>query len=66
MFAMRLLEPRRPLVASQLEPAAPGPGELRLRVRACAVCRTDLHIVDGDLAHPKLPLTPGHEVVGIV
>jgi propanol-preferring alcohol dehydrogenase len=44
----------------------PGPGEVRVRVEACAVCRTDLHIVEGDLAHPKLPLTPGHEIVGTV
>lgn len=44
----------------------PGPGEIRLRVEACAVCRTDLHIVDGELPHPKLPLILGHEVVGIV
>ena len=41
-------------------------GQLRLRVRACGVCRTDLHVVDGELAHPKLPLVPGHEIVGVV
>lgn len=44
----------------------PGSGELRIKVEACAVCRTDLHIVDGDLENPKLPLIPGHEIVGIV
>lgn len=44
----------------------PGPGEVLVRVEACAVCRTDLHILDGDLKHPKLPLVPGHEIVGIV
>src|SRR5215216_5484385 len=44
----------------------PGPGEVRVRVEACAVCRTDLHVVDGDLSHPKLPLIPGHEIVGTV
>jgi propanol-preferring alcohol dehydrogenase len=44
----------------------PGPGELLIKVRACAVCRTDLHVVDGDLSHPKLPLIPGHEVIGTV
>lgn len=43
----------------------PGPGEIRLMVRACAVCRTDLHIVDGDLKEPKLPLIPGHEIIGV-
>jgi propanol-preferring alcohol dehydrogenase len=44
----------------------PGVGEIRLKVEACAVCRTDLHVIDGDLRHPKLPLIPGHEIVGIV
>jgi propanol-preferring alcohol dehydrogenase len=44
----------------------PGDGEVRLRIEACAVCRTDLHVVDGDLPNPKLPLIPGHEIVGIV
>ena len=43
-----------------------GAGEIRLKVEACAVCRTDLHVVDGDLLHPKLPLIPGHEIVGII
>lgn len=46
--------------------AQPGAGEVRLRVLACAVCRTDLHVVDGDLPLPKLPIVPGHEVVGVV
>ena len=44
----------------------PGPGQVLLRVSACGVCRTDLHIVDGDLAEPKLPLVPGHQIVGVV
>ena len=44
----------------------PGPGQLSIRVRACAVCRTDLHVVDGELTQPKLPLIPGHEIVGTV
>ncbi|MGX7871998.1 zinc-dependent alcohol dehydrogenase family protein [Mesorhizobium sp. ORM6] len=43
-----------------------GPGEIRLKVEACAVCRTNLHVIDGDLRHPKLPLIPGHEIVGII
>jgi propanol-preferring alcohol dehydrogenase len=43
-----------------------GPGQIRLRVRACAVCRTDLHVIDGDLPGPRLPLVPGHEIVGVV
>jgi alcohol dehydrogenase, propanol-preferring len=45
---------------------APGPGQVLIRVRACGVCRTDLHIVDGELDRPKLPLVPGHEIVGVV
>ncbi len=44
----------------------PGPREIVIRVRACGVCRTDLHVVDGELTHPKLPLIPGHEIVGTV
>jgi propanol-preferring alcohol dehydrogenase len=44
----------------------PGPGEIRLRVRACGVCRTDLHIIDGELSEPALPLVPGHQIVGTV
>jgi propanol-preferring alcohol dehydrogenase len=54
----------RPLELRDLPIPEPGPGQLRLRVRACGVCRTDLHVVDGELPHPKLPLVPGHQVVG--
>src|SRR5579871_584863 len=54
------------LARADLPPPVPGPGQLLLRVAACAVCRTDLHIVDGELAEPKLPLVPGHEIVGRV
>lgn len=53
-----------PLVGSELERPRPGAGQLLLRVAACGVCRTDLHVVDGELPHPKLPLVPGHEIVG--
>jgi propanol-preferring alcohol dehydrogenase len=53
-----------PLRAVELERPVPGPGRLLLRVRACGVCRTDLHVLDGELEHPKLPLVPGHQVVG--
>ncbi|GAK44348.1 alcohol dehydrogenase GroES-like protein [Tepidicaulis marinus] len=66
MKAMVLEEIGRPLVLQERENPLPGPGEIRLRVEACAVCRTDLHVVDGDLKHPKLPLIPGHEIVGLV
>jgi propanol-preferring alcohol dehydrogenase len=53
-----------PLRAVELERPVPSPGRLLLRVRACGVCRTDLHVLDGELEHPKLPLVPGHQVVG--
>jgi alcohol dehydrogenase, propanol-preferring len=55
---------REPLELRDVPIPEPGPGQLRLRVRACGVCRTDLHVVDGELPHPKLPLVPGHQVVG--
>ncbi len=57
---------RQPLRATELPSPEPGAGEVLLRVRACAVCRTDLHVVDGELPRPKLPLVPGHEIVGVV
>ncbi len=55
-----------PLVAVELPPPEPGPGEIRLRVTVCGVCHTDLHVVEGDLPLPALPLIPGHQVVGVV
>lgn len=55
-----------PLRAVELEVPEPGPGRILLRVHACAVCRTDLHVVDGELPDPKLPLIPGHQIVGTV
>jgi propanol-preferring alcohol dehydrogenase len=54
------------LEAAELPLPQPGPGQLRVKVSACGVCRTDLHVVDGELPEPKLPLVPGHEVVGRV
>lgn len=66
MKAMVLEKIAKPLVLMERDDPLPGPGEIRLAVEACAVCRTDLHVVDGDLANPKLPLVPGHEIVGIV
>jgi len=53
-----------PLEATELPDRLPGPGEVRVKVAACGVCRTDLHVVDGDLANPRLPIIPGHEIVG--
>ena len=55
-----------PLVAREIPPPEPGPGEVRVRVRACGLCRTDLHVIEGDLPPHKLPLVPGHQVVGTV
>src|SRR5207244_11941254 len=66
MHAMVLESPRSPLRAADIPIPKPGPGEVLIQVRACAVCRTDLHVVDGELLHPKLPLVPGHEIVGVV
>ncbi len=66
MRAMVLEQPRRRLEPRSLPVPEPGARELLLRVEACAVCRTDLHIVDGELPDPVLPLVPGHEIVGIV
>ena len=57
---------REPLRLAELPDPAPEPGQVLLRVLACGVCRTDLHIVDGDLTEPKLPLVPGHQIVGEV
>ena len=64
--AMVLGRPRTPLRVAELPDPVAGPGQIRIRVRACAVCRTDLHIVDGELPDPKLPLVLGHQVVGEV
>jgi len=63
---MVLESPRRPLVAREMPRPTPRPDQLLVRVAACAVCRTDLHVLDGDLAEPTLPLIPGHEIVGRV
>jgi propanol-preferring alcohol dehydrogenase len=64
MRAMVLDRPGEPLRLLDLPVPEPAPGQVLLRVRACAVCRTDLHIVDGELEHPKLPLVLGHQIVG--
>ncbi|MCZ7590070.1 MAG: zinc-dependent alcohol dehydrogenase family protein [Gaiella sp.] len=66
MRAMVLHAPGAPLKAAELPDPEPQPGQALLRVLACGVCRTDLHVVDGELAHPKLPLVPGHEIVAEV
>ena len=66
MRAMRLHAPGQPLRLETLPRPEPARGEVQLRVLACGVCRTDLHVVDGELPDPRLPLVPGHEVVGEV
>lgn len=66
MRAMVLEAAGGSLVLRDVAVPVPGAGEIRLRVEACGVCRTDLHILDGDLSSPKLPLIPGHEIVGRV
>ncbi len=66
MRAMVLERIGTPLTWQELPDPVPGPGQIRLRVHACAVCRTDLHIVDGELPGSKRPLVPGHQIVGIV
>ncbi len=57
---------RRPLALREVPVPDPGPGQVLIEVAACGVCRTDLHVVDGELEHPKLPLVPGHQVAGRV
>src|SRR5438067_4752827 len=66
MRALRLHSIGQPLVADELPIPRTGEGQLLVKVAACAVCRTDLHVVDGELPNPKVPLVPGHEVVGRV
>jgi propanol-preferring alcohol dehydrogenase len=66
MHAMVLDKAGTPLVLRERPLPAAGEGELLIEVKACGVCRTDLHVVDGELPHPKLPIVPGHEIVGRV
>jgi propanol-preferring alcohol dehydrogenase len=63
---MVLRQPGTPLEWSECPEPVPGPGEVRVRVAACGVCRTDLHVVDGELPNPKSPIIPGHQIVGRV
>src|SRR6266542_2577616 len=66
MRAMVLERPRTPLVMREWPAPRPAAGEILIEVAACGVCRTDLHVVDGELPNPKLPIVPGHEIVGRV
>lgn len=66
MHAMLLDAPGKPLRLADLPIPTPNPEQVLIRVSACGICRTDLHIVDGELTQPKLPLVPGHQIVGVV
>ncbi|HYH37867.1 MAG TPA: zinc-dependent alcohol dehydrogenase family protein [Azospirillum sp.] len=66
MKAMVLTQPNTRLVETALPDPVPGPRQVLIKVHACAVCRTDLHVIDGELPHPTLPLVPGHEIIGTV
>ncbi len=66
MRAMVLERQRAPLVEREVTAPEPRDGEVRIRVECCGVCRTDLHVVDGELPDPKLPLILGHQIVGVV
>jgi alcohol dehydrogenase, propanol-preferring len=66
MRAQLLTAVRHPLAAADVPAPRPGPRQLLIGVHACAVCRTDLHVIDGELPEPKLPLIPGHEIVGTI
>ena len=66
MRAMLLEEPYKPLILSDIPRAEPGPDQILIKVSACGVCRTDLHVVDGELTEPILPIVPGHEIIGQV
>ncbi len=70
MHAMLLSRPARiqdePLHLTQLDPPSPGPKQIRVAVRVCAVCHTDLHIVEGEVVVPSLPIVPGHQIVGVI
>src|ERR1017187_3603487 len=64
MYAMVLKKIRNALEWTELADPQPGLGEIRVKVATCGVCRTDLHVVDGELPNPKIPIIPGHEIVG--
>jgi propanol-preferring alcohol dehydrogenase len=64
MRAMVLEEQRLPLVCKELPVPQPGKGQVLIKIKACGICRTDLHVIDADLKEPKLPLIPGHEIIG--
>jgi propanol-preferring alcohol dehydrogenase len=66
MRAMILTQPGQPLQLQNISIPEPGPNQIRVKVHTCGVCRTDLHLVDGELPNPKLPIVPGHEIIGTI
>jgi alcohol dehydrogenase, propanol-preferring len=66
MYAMVLRSRGAPLILEERPDPLPGPGQVRIRIEACAVCRTDLHVIDGELPHIHYPIVPGHEIVGVL
>ena len=66
MRAMVLESSRTRLVLQSRATPEPGPGQILVQIRACGVCRTDLHVCDGELPHTKFPIVPGHEIIGVV
>ena len=66
MRAMILEQAKTPLIMSDIPEPVPGPSQVLVKVRVCGICRTDLHVVDGELTEPKLPIVPGHQIVGTV
>lgn len=66
MHAMLMGNSNEKLIYTQIEKPTPSPHQILIKVTACGICRTDLHVVDGELKHPKLPLVPGHQIVGVI
>lgn len=66
MYAMILKKPGQKLIYTQLKNPVPKSNEILIKIKACGVCRTDLHVVDGELKYPKLPLVPGHQIIGTI
>lgn len=66
MHAMVMKNINEKLISTQVEKPSPNPQQILIKITACGICRTDLHVVDGELKHPKLPLIPGHQIVGVI
>lgn len=66
MHAMLMNNNKEPLIYTQIEKPVPQPHQILIKVSACGICRTDLHVLDGELKYPKLPLIPGHQIIGVI